>query len=154
MQDDKAFLEHKPRNIQWAQEEGASSLRRCLCPRSDGWEFRMDVKVAQSAKLASTRRRWFLTHNSYVRFYADPETWSPTGLRQAAMHKRENAWCNNKSSDPSFLLWQVIPIYGRGCEAKDPRKQPVVIPTYTEDIIPRRPQGQRPALPQVRAFML
>lgn len=43
---------------------------------------------------------------------------------------------------------KVIPIYGRGCEAKDPRKQPVVIPTYTEDIIPRRPQGQRPALPQ------
>ena len=49
----------------------------------------------------------------------------------------------------TILTCQVIPIYGRGCEAKDPRKKPVAIPTYTEDIIPRRPQGQRPALPQV-----
>ena len=50
----------------------------------------------------------------------------------------------------SWDLWpQVIPIYGRGADQKDPRKKAGVEATKNEpvaaDIVPRRPLGQRPA---------
>lgn len=42
---------------------------------------------------------------------------------------------------------KVIPLYGRGCDAVDPRNNP--IPQVEQVQIPRRPLGQRPPLQRI-----
>ncbi len=79
---------------------------------------------------------------------AEPLPRSPSGTRLAG-HRQEERACRASARA------QVVPIYGRGGDHTDPRKKTSTAeaaePKEADELVPRRPAGQRPAPIQVRA---